>query len=154
MKSPVSLIILASFLSMLTACASLEQGERRDDLWQALASYRKLIRWGYYEDAARYQLPEGEHQAQLDLEYLKGIHITAYEELERVLTSEDSVDVHVKISFYHEDYGSVKTIRDVQQWKYVPEAKRWFLDDDLPDLHIGSEATVREVPRTRKIEIK
>jgi hypothetical protein len=117
-------------------------------------SYRKLLRWGYYEDAARAQLPEGEHHAVLDLDYLKGIHITEYEELERVITSEDTLDVHVKISFYHEDYGNVKTIRDVQSWVYKPEVKRWFLDDDLPDLSMESQAKIREIPRTKAVEIK
>ncbi len=154
LKKIVISLSLLSFSLLLSGCATLEQGERKDDLWQALASYRKLLRWGYYEDAARYQLPDGKHKADLDLDYLKGIHLTEYEELERVVTSEDTLDVHVKISFYHEDYSNVKTIRDVQNWVYVAESKRWFLDDDLPDLSIEKTLKAKEIPRNKPIEIK
>lgn len=153
MKKITASLLLSALCFLFTGCATMEQGERKDDLWQALTSYRKLLRWGYYEDAARYQLPEGENHDKLDLDYLKGIHITEYEELERVVTSEDTLDVHVKISFYHEDYGNVKTIRDVQNWQYVSESKRWFLDDTLPDLSMGKKLEAREVPRKKTLKI-
>lgn len=130
-QSRVLLILVAA---LLAACGSLGVKNRASILDDNLRAYSKLLRWGEYEQAANY-IARRDHEAEpIDFGKLAGIRVTAYRELERILT-EDAKEAHirVKIEFYHEDTGVVHTLEDTQTWWYEPDAERWFLDSPLPD---------------------
>lgn len=134
MSKPTYLILACLGSALLGGCAGMQRDKRVELLETSLQAYAAAVRWGNYEEAARYRRQrEGSPQA-LDLEFLRHIRVTGYDVVERTLVpGEQEAGITVAISFYHDDTHTLRTLRDRQRWWFREEDRRWYLDGELPD---------------------
>lgn len=127
-------------LVLLSACAGFStpsEQKRQKAFIEASETYRKLLRWGYYEEAAQYLKGNGEELPRPDLAALAHYRISGYHASEQLQNdSGDEVRLIAIIDFYDIDSGVVNSLRDEQYWWYDIEAKRWYLGSPMPDLEI------------------
>lgn len=129
----------ASILLMLACagCASIvSPGEEKRGraLFEATDTYRKLFRWGQYEQAAQYLRGKGEEKIPgPDLERMQRYRVVGYHQADQI-ASADGTEVRavVMIEYYEVDSGVSRTLRDEQYWWYEETEKRWFLGTPMP----------------------
>lgn len=127
---------LALLLLAVAGCASIVspgQEKRARALFEATDTYRKLVRWGDYEQAAQYLRGKGETVALPDLERLQRYKVVGYHESDQ-LASEDGREMRaiVSIEYYEVDSGVTRNLRDEQYWWYDDARERWFLGSPMP----------------------
>jgi hypothetical protein len=127
-------------LLLLGACASFSspsEQKRQKAFFEASETYRKLLRWGYYEEASQYLKGNGEEMPRPNLEALAHYKISGYHASEQLHNdSGDEVRLIAIIDFYDIDSGVVNSLRDEQYWWYDEPAKRWYLGSPMPELQI------------------
>lgn len=132
----VSLLLLCAVV--LNACSSFltpREQRRQKALLEATETYRKLLRWGYFEEATQYLKGKGEELPRPDLARLAHYKISGYHPSEQLQNDTgDEVRVVALIDYYDIDSGSAKSLRDEQYWWYDAEAKHWFLGSPMPAL--------------------
>ncbi len=128
-------VLMICLVLTLSACASADKYKRTDQIDITLNDFRKAIRWGYYEEAARYIQIKDYSKPLRSPEYLKNIRITSYEYGEKFFSEDNTkLEVNALISFYDVNRGTVKKITDKQTWWFDAEKNHWFLDGDIPDM--------------------
>jgi hypothetical protein len=124
--------------ALLVGCSGfLTPGEERRQklLLEATETYRKLIRWGYYEEAAQYLLGKGEELPRPDLKQMAQYKVSAYNASEQLVNDEgDEIRQIVLIDYYDIDSGVLKHLRDEQYWWYDEEKRRWYLGSPMAAL--------------------
>lgn len=129
--------LLMALLAVLTACNPVQRIKDRqqfDDLNAATDTFRKLIRWGYYDQAAKYVRARDGSAPAPDLAEAARFKVTHYT-VTNTLVSDDKQDAEViaTIEYYELESGIAKTIRSQQIWWFEPAEKRWYLSSGLPD---------------------
>ena len=132
-----NLALLLALLACLTACNPVQRIKDRqqfDDLNAATDTFRKLIRWGYYDQAAKYVRARDGSAPTPDLAEAARFKVTHYT-VTSTLVSDDKQDAEVvaTIEYYELESGIAKTIRAEQFWWFEPAEKRWYLSSGLPD---------------------
>jgi hypothetical protein len=76
---------------------------------------------------------QDESTVEINVDEYEDLRVTDYE-IKRVVMGDDlkTAVVHVDISYYFETTNAVNTIRDTQNWWYLEEAEKWYLDDEFP----------------------
>lgn len=137
-RKAYQLLALALTVGLLSACASLKEEKRTNKLQETTQAYMSSLRWGYYDLASQMITNRDSTPEPIDFDFLKRIRVTSYDTLNQFSNPElNSVQYVVQISYYHTDYGTVRSITDHQNWRYDEDAKRWFLDGNLPDFKGG-----------------
>lgn len=129
----VSLLCVGAFSGCKTIFTP-KQDARGKSLLVATETYRKLIRWGMFEDAAKYIRGKIEPLPAPDLLKMAHYKITAYnagEQLEN--EARDEARVVAYIDYYDVDTGIASTIRDEQYWWYDYLGERWYLGTSFPE---------------------
>lgn len=126
----------AAVLVVLSGCGSLPSigGEKRAlSLDASVETYRKVIRWGYYEEAAKYLRTRDGSGADPDLARAARYRVTRYEVGDRLIADTgEEARVIAHIEYYEIDSGVINSMRDDQYWWYDAETRRWFLGSGLP----------------------
>lgn len=143
-------ICLLLLMSCLLAGCSVMKGpraERRDKAFTAtLDTYRKLIRWGYFEEAAQYLKGKDEALSPPDFDNYRKFKVTGYDVGEQMQSNDgNEARVHAMIEYYEIDSHVAGTVRDLQYWWYDEGAERWYLGSPLPIFLAGPQ--VRVIPR-------
>ncbi len=132
------LVLLLVSLCLLSACSGFltpREERRQKALLEATETYRKLLRWGSYEEAARYLRRKGEELPAPDLKKMTHYKISGYYPSETLQNDTgDEVRIITQIDYYEIDSGRAKSLRDEQYWWYDAEQQHWFLGSPLPDL--------------------
>lgn len=129
-------VLLVAALLAVTACSRApvvgKQG-RANAFNEAATNYGKMLRWGYFDEAAAFRrLRDGETPAS-DLQRLARYRITAYDVKSQLIADTGrSGRVLALIEYYDVDSGVLHTLRDEQSWWFDDETKRWYLESDLP----------------------
>lgn len=133
-----SLCLLLMIACILAGCGrfpSPSEERRHKALTVATETYRKLLRWGYYEEAAQYLKGKGEEIPRPDLTRLARYKISSYNASEELRNDTgDEVRIIVFLEYYEIDSGTAKTLRDEQYWWFDGEEERWFLGSPMPVL--------------------
>ncbi|MCI0655289.1 MAG: hypothetical protein L0Y39_12570 [Methylococcaceae bacterium] len=96
-----------------------------------LSLYERSIKWGDYADA-RLLTEKPEPQERLD--QYNAIKVISYDVIDQKIVGDfEQLNQVVEIKFYHEQQGTVKTVRDVQVWLYNKDRDTWVLKTGLPD---------------------
>lgn len=120
-------------VAWLSGCATMETHERLEALDLSLNTYASAVRWGNYEDAARYRLSRTGPYPPVDLTAFRDVRVTNYDIVVQAIDPPQmEAIVSVEIRYYREDTGRVEALRERQKWWYNPAFERWFLDGDLP----------------------
>jgi len=122
-------VLLASI--MLSACNPIKNLQKRESMTQLRAvvnTYRKLMRWGHYDQAVQYlKSPDGSND-EPDLKDMSRYKITNMTIADQIVSDTDTdAKVTAYIEFYDIDTGRASSVRDEQLWWYDLEEKRWFL---------------------------
>jgi hypothetical protein len=110
----------------------LQDRERMTQLKSAVNTYRKLMRWGYYDQAAQYiKARDGSHSLP-DFEGMNRYKISSLTIGDQIV-SDTEVDAKVTayFEFYDTDTGVASSVRDEQFWWYDEAEKRWYLGSPM-----------------------
>jgi hypothetical protein len=129
----VILLLLVSFL--LPACNPVKNMQGRERLTQLKAvvnNYRKMMRWGHFNEAAQYLKSSDGSEIQSDLENMSRYKVTNYTVADQI-TSESQFEAKVTayVDFYDIDTGVASSVRDEQFWWFDEEEKHWFLGSPM-----------------------
>lgn len=143
-----ALLLAASVLALTTGCAVMKSpsAERRDKAFTAaVETYRKLIRWGYFEEAAQYLKGKDAPLPAPDLNAYRGFKVTGYDVGEQMESNDgNEARVLAQIEFYEVATHVAGSVRDEQYWWYDTEAGRWYLGTPLPVFSAGPQVRVIE----------
>jgi hypothetical protein len=129
-------LVALSGLAMLSGCGVVGNIQKRETVTQLEAvtnTYRKLMRWGHYDQAAEYLKGYGEQSlAEPELKDMARFKVTSYTFADQ-LVADTLVDARVTayVEFYDIDTGVTKAARDEQFWWYDKEAGRWYLGSPM-----------------------
>ncbi len=142
------LAICCTLALTLAACAGLKSpsAERRSTaLDVATETYRKLVRWGYFEQAAEYLRAKEGEIARPDFQSFARYKVTGYHPGELLINETgDEARVVTVIEFYEIDTGVARSLRDPQYWWFDSTEKRWYLGSPMPDFDVAAQSrTVR-----------
>ena len=142
------LAILAG-VAMLAGCPMVKspRDERRDKAFeQAITTYRKLIRWGYFEEASQYLKGKDLLLEKPDFTAYARYKVSSYSTGEQLVSNNgDEARVIAHVEFYDVDTRVAKSMRDEQYWWYDREEERWYLGSPMLVLYSGPVA--REISR-------
>lgn len=140
--SMVRTLLAALLLTTLAGCGSmpLSKSDRGVVLEAALNNYRKLIRWGYYDEAAKYLRSNDGQPITADLKRAARYRVTSYSVSNQVV-ADDGKEARViaAVEYYELDSGVIRVLHDAQMWWYEAEGKRWYLASPLPNFGIDDE---------------
>ena len=140
MRTPPSLSLVALFgLIALVACnpvKDLRERERMTQLNSVVDTYRKLMRWGHYDQAAQYiKARDGSHSLP-DFEDMGRYRIISFTIADQIVAdTEFDAKVTTYIEFYDIDTGRASSVRDDQFWWYHEDEKRWYLGSPMIDFY-------------------
>lgn len=96
-----------------------------------LRLYEKSIKWGMYTDAQ--SVVENPEPQEL-LDRYQEVKVVSYEVVRQEIVGDfEQLNQLVEIKFYHEQQGTIKTVRDPQMWTYDDDRETWVLQSGLPD---------------------
>ncbi len=130
-------ITAALLVLLLSACAAIVtpgQQRRATALFEATDTYRKLMRWGQYQEAVPYlRARDGTPLTPPDLTRMQGYRISGWQASEpQVNEAGDEARINVVIEYYELDSATTRTVRDEQAWWYDAAAERWSLASPMP----------------------
>jgi hypothetical protein len=128
---------LLLLLGLLAACAQTTRNTALDD---TLRSYGSYVRWGEFEQALGFVDPKRLEVApvsSVDMERYKQIKVAGYRESAWVSEGDGLVSQIVEIEFINVHTQAISSVIDRQEWRYDPDAKRWWLVTGLPDITAG-----------------
>ncbi len=81
---------------------------------------------------------QDESPKDVNLDDYNDLRVVEYE-IKSIVVSEDkkSAVVDAEITYYFATRGTLKTIRDAQNWWYLEETENWFLDGALPAFQLS-----------------
>jgi len=127
------LVTAACAVLTLAGCAEMDAKERASSLETSTNAYAAALRWGQYQEAARFRLPRSGPVTMPDVEPLEHIKLTSYEVTDQTMNADATeARMEVVIGYYHDDIGRVDTLKQSQVWWYDPTQKHWFLETELP----------------------
>jgi len=140
------LCLLLLALCVLAGCSVMKspRAERRDKAFTATVdTYRKLIRWGYFEEAAQYLKGKDVLLEPPDFDAYRRFKVTGYDVGEQMESNDgNEARVHAQIEYYEIDSHVAGAVRDVQYWWYDEEAERWYLGSPMPNFSVGPQVRV------------
>jgi hypothetical protein len=136
-KLYLNLIGLAALALTIAGCGIVEKVENRkrlDNLDAAMDTYRKMVRWGDFEQAAAYLKTRDGSLEPPDFKVLKRFKVTRFEFSDVVYADggREAQAVAV-IEFYEIDTGVTRNMRDKQVWWFDEVSGRWHLGSPMPD---------------------
>ncbi len=128
----VLLITLVSAFGCATS-PTLGKQSRANSLDLSVEAYRKLIRWGYYDEAVKYLLKSDGSAIPVNLDQMARYRVTSYEFANKLLADTGKeARVIAAIEYYEIDRGVISTLRDEQLWWFDDSSKHWYLSSGLP----------------------
>lgn len=130
-----SILFLLICAVSLTACNPIQRAQKRERLSQldtTTNTYRKLMRWGHFDQAAQYLKARDDSQTAPNLKDMARYKVTQFTVADQIV-SDTQVDAKVSavIEFYNVETGVATTLTDSQLWWYDKEAKRWYLGSPM-----------------------
>lgn len=120
--------------TLIAGCGGYQTRKRAKTLDEATLNFETLLRWGEFEDAAKYAVNRKGEPANIDLKFLKHIRVTSYEITDQVIAPDSTeATVTAVIGFYDDESAVVHTMHEKQLWWYDQKAEHWFIEDGFPD---------------------
>lgn len=126
----IGILLLVS--TVLCACVSMDVRKRDDSFEAAMTTYGSAIRWSDFEQAGKFRDPAVTGSSRLPSS--DHIKVTGYETLSSSRTEDgNEAAIKVRISYYHKDTMTEKTVVDQQVWKYHADEQHWYITTALPE---------------------
>ena len=138
-KPAILLLALAALLAVLPAHArgSRVQAAKLD---QAQTLFASAVRWSDYEAALQQVDPawrEANPVSDLQLERYRQLQVTSYREGGSAMLADGTVVRDVEVGAINRHTQAERTVRWREQWRWDPEARRWWQANGLPDFWDG-----------------
>jgi len=131
------LLLLATLLAALFSLAGCTSTpDRADTLRQAQYDWSAAIRWGDFEGAWTLVDPayrEAHPMTALEFSRYEQVRISGYHE-SGAMVSGDTASRRVELGVVNRNTQVQRQVRYLEQWRYDPEAGRWWVSSGLPDL--------------------
>lgn len=131
------LLCLALWAGQADAAGSRKQARL---LGQTQDAYTATIRWGEFEKAWEMVDPAYREQhpmTELEFERYRQLQISGYSDLGHGSSADGAVTRNVEVRVINRHTMAERNLRYREQWRWDPEAKRWWLANGLPDLWAG-----------------
>lgn len=130
-----SLVLVLLAVIALAACnpvKTMQDRDRMTRLESVVNTYRKLMRWGHYDQAAQYiKARDGSHTLP-DFKDLNRYKVTSFTIADQIIAdTRFDAKVTAYVEFYDTDSGVVASLRDDQFWWYDQEKKHWYLGSPM-----------------------
>jgi hypothetical protein len=128
-KLPVFLLM---FL-LLLACANQGEKQKAETLNDAINEYAYALRWGRIDDALTYHINDDGSRPDIDVSIMKFIRVTGFTIKQRTINPDQTeATVESELNYYHDQYGTLKSLEYIQLWLYMPDVKKWLLSSEFP----------------------
>ncbi len=130
-------VVLLAVLFAAAGCASDPAAGDARKLETTLSAYHSALRWGSVEQALAFQDPEPLKTtpvSSFELERWRQFRVVGYRASSPATTSPGHVQQRVALELINTNTQGVRNLIDLQDWRYDPVAKRWWLTSGLPSL--------------------
>ena len=137
------LFVVAIIMGLLAACSlfSASKPDHTEALNASVATYRKHIRWGYFDEAAKYLRTRDGKPVQADLAHAARYRVTGYTITDQLVADTGTeARVIALIEYYEIDSGVIHSLHDEQLWWYDVKTEHWYLASPLPAFGQGDAA--------------
>ena len=134
------LAVLMLALLLVAPASAFGKQKKGSQLDAVQMGYAAAIRWGEFEQAWEYVDPayrEAHPMTELGFERYKQIEISGYTDRGSVAGADDSVIRNIELRVINRHSMAERSLRYREQWRWDPEAKRWWMVLGLPDLWDG-----------------
>ncbi|MGE0484362.1 MAG: hypothetical protein AB7Q81_09505 [Gammaproteobacteria bacterium] len=136
-------VLLVALVMALAAagCADVPlvgKRERTTAFDDATDNYGKMLRWGYFDEAAKYLRAQDGSTVEPDLDRVARYRVTSYTVSSKLLADTGREGrVVATIEYYEIDSGVLRSLRDEQFWWHDRESDNWYLSSPLPAFGIA-----------------
>ena len=132
-----SFILIAALLMLLLWVPAEAAGKRSQtkQFRASQSSYVSSIRWNEFEMAWGFVDPDyrmANPLTEFQLERLKQIQVTGYEEKFQEILNDGSIQIKSEIRLINRNTQTERSITDIQVWRWNEKSKRWWLTTGLP----------------------
>lgn len=134
------LAVLMLALLVMAPASALGKRKKGNQLEAAQTAYAAAIRWGEFEQAWEFLDPayrEAHPMTELGFERYKQIEVSGYTDRGSVAGEDGSVIRTIELRIINRHTMAERSQRYREQWRWDPEAKRWWMVLGLPDLWGG-----------------
>lgn len=134
------LVVLMLVLLMAAPAHAFGKRKKGGQLDAVQTAYAAAIRWGEFEEAWEYLDPayrEAHPMTELGFERYKQIEISGYTDRGSIAGADGSVVRNIELRVINRHTMAERSLRYREQWRWDPEAKRWWMMQGLPDLWDG-----------------
>ena len=127
-------MILVAAVMLSAGCGSSKSKDIKV-LEETLRQYASTVRWGDIEQALSFVDPEvlkADPVEPFELERMRQLQVAGYRERPYAFVGELRVRQIVQIELVNRHTQEVRSTVDAQEWRFDPEAKRWWLMSGLP----------------------
>lgn len=119
--------LLCLLLAAAAGCATLGNNPKsQEKLAKAADEFNTALRWGDYKQAAQWIAPSRQQQFWTQCDQMqKRIRLTGYEIRHVGWNDTETSQIFVYYSYYYTDDPSLRHKTLQQQWRYVPQLKKW-----------------------------
>lgn len=119
------IMLLLSLIALVGGCETLRNNNISWQLEQSTKNYNHLIRWNELDKAVLLYPPDSlREEFRRKVQAAKGAHITDVRVKSQVCSPTKGVaTVEIEIEYYREPSVTIRTVEDVQNWRYVEEGK-------------------------------
>lgn len=135
-------LILLAVLLLAAALPAAAQTTRKQgrQLEQIQYAYSNAIRWGEFEEAWQMVDPtyrQANPMSALALERYGQVQVSGYAERTAERAADGSITRNVDMRVINRHTMAERGLRYQEQWRWDPEARRWWLAVGLPDFWNG-----------------
>ena len=128
-------VLVLAFVALLGAgCGSSKKADVKI-LEETLRQYASTVRWGDIEQALSFVDPavlKADPVEPFELERMRQVQVAGYRERPYEFIGELRVRQIVQIELVNRHTQEARSAVDLQEWRFDPEAKRWWLMTGLP----------------------
>ena len=140
LMSALRFAIVVALVVSLTSCSrlpSVKQEKLSLSLEASVETYRKMIRWGHFDEAVKYIRTNDGSEITPDLDRIARYRVTSFEIGNQLIADNGKEALVVALIDYYElDSGVLHSLRDDQLWWYDKDEKRWYLGSSLPQFGV------------------
>lgn len=133
-RAASSALLLFAALAV-AGCGTVQRVKNQESLTQlklVVNTYRKLMRWGHYDQAAQYVKARDGSEILPDFEDMARYKVSSLTIGDQVLgDTEFEAKVTAYFEVYEIDTAVAFSVRDDQLWWYEEDQKRWYLGSPM-----------------------
>jgi hypothetical protein len=134
------LAVLLLALMVVAPAGALGKRKKSSQLEAMQMAYATAIRWGEFEEAWQLVDPayrEAHPMTELAFERYQQVQISGYTDKNSSVSEDGNVLRNMELRVINKHTMAERTLRYREEWRWDPEASRWWLAVGLPDLWDG-----------------